>query len=1138
MRIPILLLACLFTISGFGQDDSSLYRSKKARVNDTIVIDTVSINPEGFELLDTAGEPVPVDTYAVDFRRGLLIPSPSLLQNTDSLTINYLRYPEFLTRDYYQLDSNVIVQETDDISKLYALQQSSGKKNFQPFEGLNTVGSLSRGVTVGNNQNAVVNSQLDLQITGRLSEKVSIRASIQDANIPTQEGGYSQSLDEFDQIFIELFGENWNIRAGDVDLQNNSSYFTRFTKKVQGISLGGAIDHESGARTEGFASGALVRGVFQRSQFLAQEGNQGPYKLIGPNGELFVLIISGSERVYVNGLLLERGENKDYVIDYNAGELRFNPTFPITANMRITVEYQFTDQNYTRFIGYGGGNYRSEKLDIGAYIYSENDARNQPLQQSLTEEQVEVLAAAGDDRTKMQAPSAVEDSYAENKILYRKEVVDGVEIFVFSNDPEDQLFNVRFSLVGDNQGNYVIASEGAINTIFEYIPPANGVPQGNYEPIIQLVAPINLHVGGVNGSYRPTQRTRVDFELAASYNDLNLFSDLDDENNDGFAGHIDLKQALIKPGDSISLDANVSFDYIDRDFRTVELLYNVEFLRDWNLTDPMGDQRLLTAGIDFAKTGNGSARYAFQHLGYSDNFNGNRHLVNGLYRFGRWQTLVNGSWLNSRSTTQKSEFIRADLNLAHSWDKAWAGGKLNMEDNQVVQTANDSLTPISQRLQSYEVYTGYGDSTAVFAEVGFRRQVNDSVVMNELRKVNSSNTVFLKSRLLNSSSAQLEVFANYRVFRDEDGEDDDEETLNSRVVYNQSVLKGGIRWTTVFESNNGVLAQQEFTYVQVEPGQGVYTWIDYNENGVQELEEFEVAQFQDQAEYIRVLLPNQVFVKTRDNRFSQTLILNPQSWSGAEGFKRFLSHFYNQTSYVVNRKVERGNGELNISPFSSGDATELGLSLNFRNSLFFNRGKQRYTTNYTYVATSANNLINLGLQENRLQRHQLSFNHKMVNTWLLTLTGSLGSNESRSENFTNRNFELESYELGPKIAYLLNRQTRFDLFYKFAAQENGLGGMETLDQHLLGASFAYNNMEKISLSGEINYIDNRFEGSTFSPVAYTMLEGLQDGTNFTWNLLLQKRITKFLDANLSYFGRKSEGSKTVHTGSVQLRAYF
>ena len=108
----------------------------------------------------------------------------------------------------------------------------------------------------------------------------------------------------------------------------------------------------------------------QRSELVGQEGNQGPYKLIGPNGELFILIVSGSERVYINGLLLKRGENEDYVIDYNAGEIKFNPTYPINANMRITVEYQFTDRNYTRFIGYGGGNYSSDKLDIGAYVYS------------------------------------------------------------------------------------------------------------------------------------------------------------------------------------------------------------------------------------------------------------------------------------------------------------------------------------------------------------------------------------------------------------------------------------------------------------------------------------------------------------------------------------------------------------------------------------------------------------------------------------------------------------------------------------------------------------------------------------------------------------------------------------------------
>jgi hypothetical protein len=32
----------------------------------------------------------------------------------------------------------------------------------------------------------VLNSNLDLQITGKISEKVSLRASIQDSNIPLQ----------------------------------------------------------------------------------------------------------------------------------------------------------------------------------------------------------------------------------------------------------------------------------------------------------------------------------------------------------------------------------------------------------------------------------------------------------------------------------------------------------------------------------------------------------------------------------------------------------------------------------------------------------------------------------------------------------------------------------------------------------------------------------------------------------------------------------------------------------------------------------------------------------------------------------------------------------------------------------------
>ena len=1125
----------------FAQDSPSNYRSKKIAVSDTIVLDSVPINPKGFQILDKKGIPLDTLNYIVNFQKGFIVFSDKIINKTDSVTVNYLRYPKFLTRDYFLLDPKIIVENTGDIDKLYTLQESTNKNKFTPFEGLNTLGSISRGITIGNNQNAVVNSELDLQITGKLSEKVSIRASIQDANIPTQEAGYSQSLDEFDQIFIELYSDNWNIRAGDVELQNQKSFFGNFTKKVQGISLRGTLNQGNGAKTTAFASGALVRGVFSRSEFLGQEGNQGPYKLVGPNGELFILIVSGSERVYINGLLLARGENNDYVIDYNAGEIKFNPTYPITANMRITVEYQFTDRNYTRFIGNGGGNYTSDKLDIGVYIYSESDAKNQPLQQNLSEEQVAILKAAGDDITLMTAPSAVPDTFSENKILYKKEILNGIDIFVFSNNPEDELFNVRFTLLGSGMGNYIISDDNAINRIFVFVSPVNGVLQGDYEPIIQLKAPVKIQVGGVNGSYHPSEKTNISFELAGSNNDLNLFSDIDNGDNDGFAGRFLARQTLFKPSDSLKLDAFASIDYINKDFRTIERLYSVEFNRDWNLdpeTSEMGNQRFLITGLEFSSQKIGSVQYEYQNLDISENFKGTRHVLGSNLYFGNFKIYNYGSYLESNEDVSDSKFFRAYNTVTYSFNKAWIGGKLNLENNQVRVVANDSLTPMSQKYNSYEIYTGVGDSTKVFVEVGYQFRINDSIRNSVLKKVSTSNTYFLKSRIIKSANAQLSLYANYRKLNDEINSDNDEQFLNSRLLYTQSLLKGGIQINSVLESNNGVIPQQEFTYVKVEPGEGIYVWNDYNNNGIQELEEFDVAQYPDEAEYVRILLPNQVFIKIRENVFSQILTLNPKQWETKEGFRRFLSHFYNQSSYILDRKVRRQNDVFNINPFKDGGDDELGLVKNFRNAFYFNRGKQHFTTNYTYLSSSSRKFLSVGLTENNLESHQLNFNHKVWESWLLNLKASLGSNESISENYASRNFKLDTYDINPKISYLLNAQTRFDIFYKFLNEENLLGEKERLEQQKLGFSFAYSQAQKISIQGEFNYIENVFSGSAFSPVAYQMLEGLQPGTNFTWQLLFQKKITKYLDANFSYFGRKSESTSTVHTGTIQLRAYF
>jgi hypothetical protein len=1135
MLKKLLFLVLTGFVSGLSaQEVKSPYKNRKITASkDTIRIDSVSISSSFFKLQDREGNDIDTTYYKVDFQKSILV-FKNDFKSEDTLTLRYFSYPEYLTRKYSIYDDSRVVSNEAGKGNLYKVSRDP-ISTFKPFDGLNTSGSITRGITIGNNQNSVVNSNLDLQITGKISDKVSLRASIQDSNIPLQEGGYSQKLDEFDQIFIELFSDKWNIRAGDLFLENRQSRFLNFNKKVQGLSANFTFGTPEN-KTNVFASAALVRGQYARSSFTGQEGNQGPYKLQGPNGELYILVISGSERVFVNGILLTRGENNDYTIDYNAGEIIFTSLFPITSEMRINVEYQYSDRNYTRFVTYAGAMHEQEKWSLGGYLYSENDVKNQPLQQNLSAEQVEVLKEAGDNSAAMTAPSAYVDSYSENKILYRKTTIGGVEVFEFSNNPTDELYNVRFSLVGANQGNYRLLNTATIGRVYEYVPPVNGIPQGNYEPIIRLVAPTKIQIATILGKYKPSEKTLVDFELGVSNNDLNLFSSKDDNDNQGLAGKIYAKQRLFSK--KWQLDAFANYQFVQKQFRTIERLFTIEFDRDWNLTNPIGNQSLLISGLNFILPNKGNARYQLEKLDFSESFSGTRHVVDGSFRFKNFTFQNNGSILKSDSNYSESKFIRNQTQARYHFGKNWVGGTFRLEDNEEKIKETGQFSALSQKFNEFGFFTGRGDSTKVYVELGYLQRSNDSLVNGFVKKVNTSNSYYLKSRLMKTEKSDLSLFVNYRNLKFEDPTRKNEPSLNSRLLYNDRYFDQLIQVTTTYETTSGTIPQQEFTYLKVEPGRGVYTWIDYNNNGIQELEEFEIAKFADQAEYVRIFLPNQIFIKTHQNKFSQSVILNANQWQNEKGFRKFLSYFYNQTSFLVDRKIVRDSDNFDLNPFSSGEKNLLGLNSSFRNSLFYNRGKQDHSLTYTYLRNRAKTLLSVGSQESNNRSHQIQYAHLVKKSWLLGFMGKTIESELYSENYVSKNFELKGYQLAPKISYLFSRNASWDLFYEYQDKDNKINDKEALQQHRVGTSFTYSSEKKFTMNGEFSLYKNDFSGDALSPVAYQMLEGLQPGQNLTWRLLLQKNLTQFLDVNVNYEGRKSEESKAIHTGSVQLRAYF
>ncbi|OXG04939.1 hypothetical protein BC749_10166 [Flavobacterium araucananum] len=1143
MLKKLLFLTVMIWYSGLqAQETESPYKTKKVIVSrDTIHLEEFSINSSFFEILNTKKEPLDATFYKIDFQKGTLIFNEKLGVTPDTLIVNYLKYPDFLTKEYSLYKSDQVVTNDVGSEKLYKIDNTTTKK-VTPFDGLTTSGSITRGVTVGNNQNTVLNSNLDLQITGKISDKISLRASLQDNNIPLQDGGYSQKLDQFDNIFMELFSNDWNIRAGDVFLENKKTQFLNFNKKVQGLSTSFDFGTEE-SKTNIFASVAFVKGQYAKSTFTGQEGNQGPYKLKGQNGELYVLVISGSERVYVNGILLKRGENNDYVIDYNAGEIIFTSLFTITSEMRINVEYQYSERNYNRLVTYAGATHENKSWSFGGYVYSENDMKNQPLQQNLSTEQVQILSQAGDDPNLMKAPSAYVDTYADNKILYKKIMVNAVEAYEYSNDASNVLYNVKFSLVGNNSGNYTIQNNNSVERIYQYVAPVNGILQGNYEPIVNLVAPIKLQVATFLGKYNPDEKTLVDFELAISNNDKNLFSKIDDSDNDGIALKTNIKKRLFTR--NWTLDGFANYQFVQEDFRSVERLYNIEFNRDWNLNGTLlGNQSLLVTGLNFdlypkKETANiGLFTYQFEKLEYTESYSGTRHTTTAFFKLKQWTIENQGSFLNTTATNSTSKFIRNQTRTKYHFGKNWIGGSLQIEDNQQKDKVTNQFSALSQRFLEYGAFVGRGDSTKVFLEIGYLQRRNDSLQNGLLQHVNNSQTYFLKSKLIQNKTTDLAVYASYRNLDFTDSSRKNEPSLNSRVLYNDRFFNQFMQTGTAYETSSGTIAQQEFTYIEVPTGQGVYTWNDYNGNGIKELEEFEIAAFPDQARYIRIFLPNQIYIKTNQNKFSQSVALNPVQWQNETGFKKLASYFYNQTSFIMDRKVKSKGERLELNPFDSSEENILGLNSSFRNSFYYNRGKQKHSVTYTYLINKGKNLLSIGSQNVKNSSHQLQYTHLYDKSWLFNFFTKTISTNLVSEDFVEKNYDLQGYQVAPKISYLFSKNTSLDFFYEFQNKENQIGNFETLVQNRIGTSFSFAGEKKITLNGEFSFYQNKFTGNEFSSVGFQMLEGLQQGQNLVWKLLLQKNITQFLDVNLNYQGRKSETGSVVHTGNVQLRAYF
>ena len=90
----------------------------------------------------------------------------------------------------------------------------------------------------------------------------------------------------------------------------------------------------------------------------------------------------------------------------------------------------------------------------------------------------------------------------------------------------------------------------------------------------------------------------------------------------------------------------------------------------------------------------------------------------------------------------------------------------------------------------------------------------------------------------------------------------------------------------------------------------------------------------------------------------------------------------------------------------------------------------------------------------------------------------------------------------------------------------------------IGIELRRSKRDKGLLNGELHLVNINYNGESSSTIGFEMLEGLQLGKNITWKLGFQKNMSNNIQISINYNGRKSQENRAIHTGSMQMRAFF
>ena len=1049
----------------------------------------------------------------------------------------------------------------------------------EPFQ-LEQSGRITRGIVTGSNQQISLESGLDIQLTGTIGDETQLSAILTDRNIPFQPDGTTQSIREFDQLIIQITHPNHALKMGDVDVSMIGAPTHRLNRRIQGVYAEQSLISKKGAESRIASLASQTRGVYTNEQISPVEGVQGPYRLQGAMNNPFTIILAGTEKVYLNGVLLKRGIDQDYIIDYSLGEINFSSQQLIRNESRIFVEYEYVENGFSRSLLASEVAYTSpdKRFTFNSMVSREADNNGILAQDLLTESDIQQLKTAGDQTTiGIDSGRPWQGNLDRSRAYIRVDTLWNDQMFTIYkkvNDPgipQSELVQVQFTRVGANEGEYKRLETGLNVPIYEWV----GENSGDFTSEIELPTPIAHQVVSFEGSYALQENVRLSGNWSLSSFDVNRYSAKDNEDNIGLAYQGEVEWGSNMFGAEHSRIRGY-MRKVDARYQGTERIREVEYQRLFDVEASIVEEQVfggewewqqsekeIQLGLIHFRAGSEERirQTSTLRMGASER-------ISLVYQqdFVRRLSSVGGMgyWFRQKGTVGLPLKKMSDM----SPPSIIIGVDFEQEDQRRRRVGSDSLISPSQRFWSVgPSITGLHTKWDWKASWMLREEdysydgmwVPNSSAIEQRYQVNwRANEHILGKQEIHFRTRNSSKGPDAEPFDQDGGQEGYLSQKNigmvivSQLEWGQINQNGKVFWD--YDASTRRRSNIQEIYVYVGPELGQYVWIDDNQDRLQQITEFYPELSSNEGEYIKRLLPGDDY---------QSLIqVNTRLRYSWMPFETRLSNrpLWQALQLNVDLRVSEDNSQDKLTKVLFLQPSTIMQQPWTVEGTLGALGRLEFTPNPTgiqvYVEWDNSSSVhqrNVEVVQSAQQVLKVEGGYRFNKALLSGFMGSRSRLFEYSDQLSLRNYSLTKHSIESSISARINRSwnikavlkhSRFDDNQSFAQEF-----VSVVDPAIIFPSFTIRQwqyrMEQIiyvpgGVQARLQVAIQEFNSANTlnSYIGYRLTEGMGLGRSARWDLNTQYRWKDWLELQVEYHGRTGENAPVIHTVQLSFNALF